>query len=629
MISIGKWFLLLLFCLLHFQVKAWQQAAATETSKKAAYLYSYGDSIAIYDTAKGLQLIRQGMSLVGKHSFELGLGYYYLGRVLMDYSNERARVVFDSALYHFQSIKSATSYTYQSRVWANIALMSQLSGDNRTYIELELTQVIPLSARAGDSLRMADGYASVALPFMNFQEYDKATYYLKRSLAIFGRLAPKDPRQIDGYVYLAQIALFQDSVSLAGQYIDLAAKLMALNPGSIYAPNFHGVESMYLIRVGDWQAAATTIEKGLVVAYQRKNRYEIRMLLYQRAQLFKARSDWSSAKAALLSMLDSGYIELDTDKKQVFKDLSDIERHLNRFEAAYSWMVRYDSVNRAVYEQQTRAQISDLEAKYNYAQKEKELQLISEKTKKQRLIFWFAVSGFLIAFIGLYLWFRNKKLRDQSALQELKQNRRIELGRALLEGEERERSRMARDLHDGLGGILAGLKLNLSQKMKMKESLDGTDLAPTLTGLGHSVSELRRIARNMMPASLLQSGLTVALKDLCDETSRMGIEVNFISFDMQENYPAQVQVMVYRIIQELVHNAVKHAQATKIMVQCTQTDNVLFITVEDNGVGFDKHTKKDGMGLSNIRSRVGILNGSLEIDSSSEGTNINIELYVG
>ena len=133
-----------------------------------------------------------------------------------------------------------------------------------------------------------------------------------------------------------------------------------------------------------------------------------------------------------------------------------------------------------------------------------------------------------------------------------------------------------------------------------------------------------------MPESLIQSGLEVALKDLCDGAVMSGLKISFRAFDFKEDFSAQVKVMIYRIIQELVYNAVKHAQASKIMVQCTQSGQYIFITVEDNGKGFvPGDVSTSSRGLKNIRNRVDLLSGKMEIDSSANGTHVNIELYVG
>lgn len=603
---------------------------AASDRQRATLLFELGDQFSVSDTARSIELIRRGLKYASGDPLQEGIGYFYLGRVYMDFSPVKAEQAFDTAIEYLKQISTSASYIYQSRSWANKGVMAQLRGDNRRYIDLFLNEAIPLAAKGGDSLRVADGYTNVALPFMNYGEYEKAILYLKRSADIFERLAPKDLRKVDVYCHLAKVYLLQGKLDEAGRNIKAASNALQQDPQSLYAPNFHAIESMYLIRFRRWAEAGRTIEKGLNIAQKLKNRYDIRQLLYQKAELFRAQEKWKEAKEILQGMYNDGYVELKTDKKVLFNDLAGIAASMGNFREGYAWMLRHRDVSEEIYAQETKAKIADLEARYNYVQKEKELILARERTNRQRVLVYITVSAMIFILVFIYFWIRNRKLRTAREIEHLKQQQRIELGKALLEGEEKERGRLARDLHDGLGGMLAAIKLNLSQLVSQKRQLESGDLDQTIDRLGHSVNELRRISRNMMPESLLQSGLAVALKDLCDEAMFSGLRISFKAFDLEENFSPHLKVMIYRIVQELVYNVVKHAGATKVMVQCSQSDQYFFITVEDNGKGFSiAHIPKSSRGLKNIQSRVDILNGKMEINSSDKGTNVNIELYVG
>ena len=196
-----------------------------------------------------------------------------------------------------------------------------------------------------------------------------------------------------------------------------------------------------------------------------------------------------------------------------------------------------------------------------------------------------------------------------------------------MQGEEIERKRLARDLHDGLGSMLSGLKLYYSgtEQTNKKESQEINNQ------LDNSIKELRQIAQNLMPESLLKLGLIAALKDLCSRFSNDKTLIEFQEFGVQNNISESKQITVYRIIQELINNALKYANASEILVNCSQNQNIFLITVEDNGSGFDakKSNLFEGMGLKNIKNRVDFLKGELEIDSQPEtGTVFNIELNV-
>ena len=201
----------------------------------------------------------------------------------------------------------------------------------------------------------------------------------------------------------------------------------------------------------------------------------------------------------------------------------------------------------------------------------------------------------------------------------------LDVSNALLIGEEMERKRLARDLHDGLGSMLSGLKLYYSGT----EQVNQNEFEAVNKQLDSAVTELRQIAQNLMPESLIKLGLIAALKDLCSRFSTDKTLIEFQEFGIDNNIPESKQITIYRIIQELINNALKYANATEILVNCSQNENTFLITVEDNGTGFDskKANLFDGMGLKNIKNRVDFLKGVLEIDSQPKtGTVFNIEL---
>ena len=603
---------------------------AAGNRERAELFYAWGDRHVAEDTVAAVRYVREGLRLVPDDSFYQGVGYYYLGRVYMDFSPPKAEAAFDTALRYFDRVDTHESALYQSRTWGNRAVLAQLAGDNRKNIDLLLNHALPLAARAGDSLRMAEVYANVALPFMNFGEYDKAMLYFGRAETLFSRLAPDDMRLVDVYVHEAKIYVLTDSLDAAGERLQQAAKQLEQNPESVYAPNFHAMESMYLIRRKRWVEAGRTIETGLALAERQHSWYDIRQLLYQKSSLYGAQNRYAEARDVLLDMYHEGYITLLNDQKQLFSDLATLEERMGNYQQAYAWIVKHEEVMTQLYEEETTAKMADLEARYNYVQKESELLIAREKARRQQVIVWITAVAFVLTLGGILLWLRYRRLRTAREIQNLKQQQRIELGRALLEGEEKERSRLARDLHDGLGGMLAAIKLNLSQLVDTKDRLGRQELGQTIDRLGHSVTELRRISRNMMPESLLQLGLETALRDLCEEAALPGLKISFRAFDIRSDFPSQVQVMIYRIVQELIYNALKHAAATRIIVQCSQSEEVFFITVEDNGKGFSPtDVPGTSRGLQNIRNRVDLLKGKIDIESSPEGTNINIELYVG
>lgn len=283
--------------------------------------------------------------------------------------------------------------------------------------------------------------------------------------------------------------------------------------------------------------------------------------------------------------------------------------------------------------QQQELQLSKLES-FN-KQKEIELYKSTIEHKERVNLFYIGIATIvsLLLLLFIYAYFqRSKRLRQQKEIYELeieqeRQHSKISNLTTMLEAQEKERGRLARDLHDGLGGLLSGAKMNLSllgentndnTQVNVQHSIDQLDLA---------VDELRRVAHNLMPDLLQKYGLEEALFDYANRLSNstLDIDVQFLHYEHQ--LPQEQQLLVYRIIQELVNNAIKHANASQIIIQFIEHPSNYQVIVEDDGAGFDvQNTNSKSAGLYNIQSRVAFLKGKVTIDSQENlGTTIEIQ----
>jgi len=273
-------------------------------------------------------------------------------------------------------------------------------------------------------------------------------------------------------------------------------------------------------------------------------------------------------------------------------------------------------------------------------QNEKKIQSATVEQKSTlRKVFISLIIGLLVF---VYLAYRTikseqKVSRQQQEIQkqrisELEKDRQLLTVDAMLKGQEEERSRIAKDLHDGLGGMLSGVKfsfINMKENMILPaENLPAFDRSIAM--LDNTIAELRKVAHNLMPETLVRFGLEEALKDYCNSIqSSTGIQVIYQQFGEYRKMNSRAEITIYRIIQELVNNILKYAEATQIIVQLTRDDIKTGITVEDNGKGFDTTIldQKRGAGFSNIKYRVNYFKGTLDINSQpGNGTSVNIEL---
>jgi signal transduction histidine kinase len=233
-----------------------------------------------------------------------------------------------------------------------------------------------------------------------------------------------------------------------------------------------------------------------------------------------------------------------------------------------------------------------------------------------------AVALLLISLLS-YRNYKNRQKLQQARIDELETEKQLTATEAVLKGEEQERTRLAKDLHDGLGGMLSGIKFSLSN---MKGNLIMTPdnaqaFERSIDMLDSSIREMRRVAHNMMPEVLVKYGLDTALKEYCNEIDRSGIiHTSYHSMGLNETEIEQTTaVTIYRIVQELVNNTIKHAAAKNLLVQAqyAKAEKLLSVTVEDDGKGFDIATLKNanGIGWSNIQNRVDFLKGKIDVQS--------------
>lgn len=227
--------------------------------------------------------------------------------------------------------------------------------------------------------------------------------------------------------------------------------------------------------------------------------------------------------------------------------------------------------------------------------------------------------------------FQRKLIRKQKAFREIEsllQKQEVKAAYAILEAQELERKRIAEDLHDRLGSRLAAVKLHF-HAFRNNPGRTNDFFATGSELLDGAVDEVREISHNMSSGILSKFGLAAALQDLqltLENSKQISVQLHVHHLD--ERLDLNIELNLYRIVQELVSNILKHANATEIIIQLNRYEAELLLTVEDNGIGFDRQSmSQKGIGLKNIESRLNKIHGKSHIDSSKgRGTIVNIEI---
>lgn len=321
-----------------------------------------------------------------------------------------------------------------------------------------------------------------------------------------------------------------------------------------------------------------------------------------------------------------------------YRLLSYIDAQNRNYSSSAIALGKADSLRTAALNEEVAKSAADLEKKYETEKKEAQIALQAASIKQKNIINYILIGsaiGLLIIILLIYLNYRNKQRLQQQRISELEKEKQLLATQSLLKGQEDERSRLAKDLHDGLGGLLSGVKLQLGA---MKGNVILTEeysraFNNALAKLDISINEMRRVAHNMMPEALLNLGLQQALQDYCDGLSEsQAFQINCEFHGLDQRMGASEEVVVYRVVQELLNNAVKHSAATEILAQVIRQENKLTITVEDNGKGFNREDLDiyNSAGLRNIQSRVNYLGGQMDIQSTpGKGTAVYIECTIG
>lgn len=431
-----------------------------------------------------------------------------------------------------------------------------------------------------------------------------------------------------------------DSINRMGEYLDKAK----LNIDKIDIPmisfgRYYAYRAKYFAKKNRIKDAEAMLNKAFVEYHKFNTKYHYYDVYWAKEEIAVAKRDYVQAREIAKDIHQKAIADrFDESALAAAKKVSEYSRRLGDYKTAYQYLKKYTVYEDSIKREKTIVEVHDLETKYKTSEKEKQIAMLQSErqqsllqNKNQQLLNWLLGIGsiiFLLIIAFLIYLVKNNKKHNAQKLKEVENQQQLKMAQAMLEGEERERERVARDLHDGLGGALSGIKLKLSGQQK-KESIPVID--HVILQLEDSINELRNISRNLMPEALLRSGLEVALHDLCISMTREDMLIEFQSAGIKKGNPLSSQVNIYRIIQELLSNAIRHSGADKILLQCIQEEKRFYITIEDNGCGFDSGNIQNakGLGWSNIQNRVNYMKGKMDVDSViHQGTTINIELNI-
>ncbi|WP_165973200.1 sensor histidine kinase [Pedobacter sp. ok626] len=510
---------------------------------------------------------------------------------------------YQSAVNHIEKARDIliknNNYKYDGNIYNLLQLLYNYMHQYRKGANNGLLAV-GILAKSKNKASLEEALNNLGLNYIELTLYDSAKYYLNKAMVLANTSGNKQI-QTSTALNFALIALRLQQIDSIKPYVTKALKLSKAN---------------------DWREQEGLAQYGMAYYHLLKKNNAIAQLYADSALRLTQQYNIPNLKKKLYPLLSSLYYARQKPQQGYF--------YYNKSEMFNDSLLNTTITKHTIL----------TEKKFETSRKEAQIKLQQSQLRQKNNLIYFLFAG-AVALLSIsllsYRNYRNRRKLQQAKIDELETEKRLMATEAVLKGEEQERTRLAKDLHDGLGGMLSGIKFSLGN---IKENLimtpDNTHaFERSIDMLDSSIQEMRRVAHNMMPEMLVKYGLDTALKEYCEEMDRSGVlHVNYQSVGMNRaEIPQTTAVTIYRIIQELVNNSIKHAQAKNVLVQLhlSQGEKLLAVTVEDDGQGFDTDQLKqaNGMGWLNIRNRVEFLKAKLDLQSASDkGTSVMIEINI-
>ncbi len=308
--------------------------------------------------------------------------------------------------------------------------------------------------------------------------------------------------------------------------------------------------------------------------------------------------------------------------KDLYKDLSNVYERKKDYERALKYHQLYKLYADSLVNLETNKAIADLQVKFETSEKEKALIEKTTQLRQQNVIKISIIISSIIFLLSILIFYWNKILL-------IRRNEKIKVQNALIEGEQAERNRLALELHDSVANDLNGVILLLNGSKEQNNLVNDAGLNRSLEKLNETHQKVRKLSHTLMPRSLTERGLKFAINDLASDFGSGNLHIDLQLLGIDERLKSFVEFNVFCIIQEALNNIIKHSNASNVLIECNRVEDLLFVNIEDNGVGFDvKHiSEKRGIGMDNITNRVKLINGTLAINSMvGKGTIIEIQI---
>lgn len=521
-----------------------------------------------------------------------------------------ATAALDSAAYYYYYLNEEIEKGqikdpyFELSLYTTLALFWLNNSDN---VNIEYAQPVrhfiekgqhTLSRLPASANTYADFYQLQAFYYQSIADFDSARYYFNKQVELCETTTPMPSNLSSVLLNISDTYIMQNRPAEARPYLDRAMQLLKTRSSQ--------------------ERNRLTANLQMATVYYLQKKYPACIAILD-----------STRRIFNMNLLHKDIID-------AYKMYGDSYEALGMKDKAIAYKNTYIALSDSFVKKDKLNMMYKLESRYRLSEKDKKLaeqnltiSLAENNARKKN--FW--VAGLSLVAIAIIiisiLWQRSNKHKQR--LQAYSFEKQMEISRLTytIQGEEKERNRIAGELHDGIGGLLAAAKINLDLVKKEYHFNNESNFIEVIQLIDQAASDLRKTAHNMMPEILMQDGLLKALEQFCNSiAARNTTSIYFEILGTPVKLKSALELSLYRIVQELVHNIIKHAQATEAFIQISFSEEELNILVEDNGIGMPADTESaKGMGIKSIQDRVKAVNGNISIESGyAKGTSVYINI---
>ncbi|RAJ77281.1 histidine kinase/DNA gyrase B/HSP90-like ATPase [Chitinophaga dinghuensis] len=599
---------------------------------KVNRLLAYATKILAKDDSTALQLSEQGLRLSEQLHYMDGmaLAYRRIGYIKINRDDYPASIAANKMALHYAIQQKQLTTTVAACNNIGHAFRQMDKVDSAIAYYLQGIQAVE-NAKLTNDQQVTKGdvtatyamlHTNITSLYCNMQNFSKAMEYGQKAIRIAGSV--HDTLQLTvalvctGHVYEGE-KQFSIGMNYAREALALSA---TLNNPLVSSKIFHLIAVCYTgLKLPD---SAILASKKVMAYTKGMDAHGYLSSFIDIADAYHLKEAYKQEEAILLA----GIKELNVVNhsaffgRHLYEKLANTQYALGNYRHAYEYLGKANNYKDSLMSKENRDAIANLESQYKTAMKEKELAQKDLQLQQHRNYMYFAIAGLIVALllvVILIIQRSSKRKLHERKLETIQQQKELHLLQALMQGEERERSRIAKDLHDGVAGMLAATKMHFSSIPDADDLVNTEGYQQGMKLLNEATTEIRKTSHNLMPEVLLQYGLDEALRRYCNRVNNSkSMQIVYDSWGDISRYPDGFELSVYRIVQELINNIVKHSRATVANVQVSAQQNLLSVSIEDNGIGFITDDAKDGMGLKSLKSRVLALNGKMDIQTSEE-----------